>query len=397
MKHLRFNARRSPTCTRFIRPFSIDKSAYVSTRGYPDTLKDPEGQEKLNFLDVVRKGLAPDRGLFVAREFHPFYSGTLEDMIRLDYQRRALQVFDHFPISDMVRDDLKLMIYKAYSSFSHAEVLPVTHLENNHYLMETFHGPTGSFKDLSLQLTPKILNHSVKLHNASQADHTKKMTLGLLVATSGDTGTAALDGFGREGDIPVVVLYPKDGVSIVQKLQMMTAAGSCLVLGVDGDFDFCQTTVKDILNSNELAEDFARIVPNLKLSSANSINWGRFLPQVAFTVSSYLDMVKSGSINFGDTVDICIPTGNFGNILGTIYAKKLGIPIGRIISASNVNNVICDFIKTGEYDLTGRSFQKTNSPAIDILVSSNVERFLHLLSGQNHEEIAKYFKDLAET
>lgn len=281
------------------------------------------------------------------------------------------------------------MIYRAYSTFSHEDVQPITHLEKNHYLMETFHGPTASFKDLSLQLTPKILTAAMEKTGASQ-------NVGLIVATSGDTGTAALHGWGQEKDVPLIVLYPKDGVSVCQDLQMATQEGSVCVLGVDGDFDFCQTTVKDILNDHALMDEFSSILPNLTLSSANSINWGRFLPQVVFTVSAYCDMIKKGHIALGDEIDVCIPTGNFGNILGAVYARSMGVPIKDLICASNDNNVLSDFITSGAYDLRGRDFRKTVSPSIDILISSNVERFLHLLSGQDSDYINSLFADLAD-
>lgn len=353
---------------------------YGSTRGWKSETGNTE------FLDVIRMGLAPDRGLFVAPEWTPFTLAQLGRMIVMPYEDRVLRVFERFPLGShcpppLLRD----LISSAYSTFDNPKVLPVTHLEKDQYLMEMYHGPTASFKDLSLQLTPKLL--SLALSN------TGNEKIGLLVATSGDTGTAALDGFGREKGIPVVVLYPNDGVSSIQKAQMTTAPDNTLVLAVNSDFDYCQTLVKDIL---EQQHNIFNDMNGMSLTSANSINFGRFLPQVAFTVSAYLDLIRAGRISLGEEIDVTVPTGNFGNILGVIMARRLGIPIGRIVCASNTNNVLTDFLTTGHYDLHHRTFTKTISPSIDILLSSNVERFIHLLYKEHGTPFAEIGRNITD-
>jgi threonine synthase len=257
--------------------------------------------------------------------------------------------------------------------------------------METYHGPTASFKDLSLQLLPKLM------HTASQIRPSKTdSTTALLVATSGDTGTAALDGFTRIPNTPVIVLYPENGVSEIQRAQMQTCeSNNACVIGIEGDFDFCQSTVKDIFNDKALNDGFAKILPGLHLSSANSINWGRLLPQIVFAVNSYTKLVEQGVIKVGEEFDLCIPTGNFGNMLGAVFAKRLGLPIRQLITASNENNIISDFLRTGEYDIRTRKFRATISPSIDILISSNLERFLYLLSDGDSKLISKLFTQLS--
>ncbi|KAL0491099.1 threonine synthase-like protein [Acrasis kona] len=356
---------------------------YLSTRGL---------DSDLDFTQVVKTGLAPDRGLFMSKEHSSFTFSELQRLQNLSYPEVTLRVMEKFPLGKLHPSHLRRLLYSAYSTFSNPEVLPVHNLYDHLYLMETYHGPTASFKDLSLQLLPKLLDACINITSSQD----KKTTSGLLVATSGDTGTAALDGFVRIANTPVIVLYPYHGVSNVQKAQMQTCSSpNVCVLGVDGDFDFCQTTVKDIFNDENLNKEMSDIVPGLVMGSANSINWGRLLPQVAFTVSSYLKLVQQGAITLGEPVDVCIPTGNFGNMLGAVMAKKLGIPLRRLIAASNDNNVITDFIKTGVYDLRHRSFKATVSPSIDILVSSNLERFLFLLTDGDSKLIQDLFHQLS--
>jgi threonine synthase len=372
---------------RVVAELSKDQN-YRSTRGWCAKDNDTE------FLDVIRMGLAPDRGLFVAPSWTSFTIPQLGQMVDLPYQERVLRVFEKFPLgSGCPPSLLRKLINEGYSTFDHPLVLPVTHLEGDLHLMEMYHGPTASFKDLSLQFTPKLLTLAV-----SRAPEDAQKKVGLLVATSGDTGTAALDGFGREKDVPVIVLYPKDGVSTIQKAQMITAPKNTRVIAVDSDFDYCQTLVKDILEDQEalLGQDLG----DVQLTSANSINFGRFLPQVVFTVSSYLELVKQGKIVLGQEMDVTVPTGNFGNILGVIFARRLGVPIGKLICASNTNNILTEFLATGRYDLTNRNFVKTMSPSIDILISSNVERFVYLLyreAGRSEEETGRIVADLFAT
>jgi len=336
--------------------------------------------EAFSLFDVVQQGLAPDRGLFLPLQCRPLSAHSLRRIADLAYPERALRVMERFPLGDLHPSELRKLLWAGYSSFDTEEVLPTTPLEHGTFLMETFHGPTASFKDLSLQVTPKILGAA-----ASFTHGTEGLNTGLIVATSGDTGCAALDGFGRQGNMPVIVLFPLNGVSRVQQMQMQCAEGDVLVLAVEGDFDDCQRIVKEILNNpgvkKALAEEY-----NLQLSSGNSINWGRFLPQTTFALSSYLDLVRQNVIELGTPFDLCIPTGNFGNILAAYYAKKLGVPVRQLICASNDNNILSDFINFGTYDLRDRPFHKTISPSIDILISSNVERFVYLLFLEHYVE-----------
>ncbi|CAF0796883.1 unnamed protein product [Rotaria sordida] len=343
------------------------------------------------FLDIIQQGLAPDGGLFVTRSFSRLSLNELQRLIGLSYPEIALRIMERFPLGTLHPSHLRSLLWQAYSTFN-KQILPVRHLQKKQYLMETFHGPTASFKDLSLQLLPHLLQAATEL---TSKDDNKSNRLGLLVATSGDTGCAALDAFARLPGTPIIVLYPNTGVSIIQKLQMQTTSGDVCILGVDADFDFCQTMVKNLFHDKKFLFDINQILPDLHLLSANSINWGRFLPQIVFTISSYLQLIEQGVINLGELVDICIPTGNFGNILGAFYARQLGLPIRHLITASNENNVITDFIRTGSYDLRNRSFQKTISPSIDILISSNLERLIYLLSNGNYSMIQQLFTKLS--
>jgi threonine synthase len=422
--------------------------AYISTRdvrhsarpsGTPArsnsiTAKEAEANgEELDFLDVVAAGLAPDRGLFVPASLHhlKLTSGEWQRLAseQLSYPELALRIMERFPLGEKMHPSrLRELLYEAYASFNTPDVLPLVPMQlqrsgthysasssvvsdgfhQNMWMMQTFHGPTASFKDLSLQLLPKLLkeamdskeSHTETKSNIITSAAPHKETVGLLVATSGDTGTAALDGFARVPGTPVIVLYPAEGVSVVQRAQMQTTAGDVLVLGLrNSDFDFCQKIVKDIFNDVQLKKEFRKIVPNLTLSSANSMNWGRFLPQIVFSISSYLRLVQNTTVKLGDPVDLVVPTGNFGNILGALYAKiVLGLPLGRIVCASNANNILYDALTQGVYDLRNRKFHQTVSPSIDILVSSNLERFLYLLAGEEHEEkeqVKNLFEQLA--
>jgi threonine synthase len=389
-----------------------DQESFVSTRGYAG---EEGGKAGVDFLDVVAQGLSPDRGLFVPRSLESmrFSLGELARLQGLGYEETALRVMERFPLGQRLHpSELRRLLYEAYSSFNTSEVLPITPLRPRAakavqgssdtdaatsaapfhprmFLMEAWHGPTASFKDLSLQLLPRLLRSALE-HKQSDASASPPC-VGLLVATSGDTGTAALDGFSRvPGSQPVIVLYPSTGVSIVQKAQMQTTPGdNVLVLGVrNTDFDFCQGAVKDIFNDVALNARFRELVPNLLLSSANSMNFGRFVPQVVFAVRAYMRLVEQGEVRrLGDPIDLVVPTGNFGNILGALYAKRvLGLPLRRIVCASNANNVLYDFLTHGTYDRRTRTLAQTLSPSIDILVSSNLERFLHLMLSSSGEQ-----------
>lgn len=351
---------------------------FVSTRGWK--------QKNFSFLDAVRKGLAYDGGLFVPEFLPRFSEAELQRMLPLSYQERALRVLEKFPLGSLKPQELKKQIDTAYShNFEHAGIAPIRHLERNQYLLELFHGPTAAFKDMALQLTPQFFGSAI------YGDGKKYL---ILAATSGDTGVAAIEGYKREANTAVMVLYPKDGVSAIQQKQMLSSEGkNVCVLGVDADFDFCQSAVKRIFNDEnfqkELDETFSA-----RLSSANSMNWGRLLPQVVYYVSAYLDLVNEQKIQLGDEIDVCVPSGNFGNLLAAVYASKMGIPVKRFISAANDNCVLADFFQTGVYDIRHRSLVKTSSPSIDILKSSNIERLLYLLSDGNAEEVRKYMEQL---
>ncbi|XP_072181603.1 threonine synthase-like 1 [Diadema setosum] len=368
------------------------RSGYTSTRGDRST----PGKD---FLEATLQGLAEDGGLFVP-------SGTLpkmtlkqwERLVPCSYQERAQRILEQWiHPSDLHPCVLNGMIQDAYSteSFPCPEVVPITHLEGNQYLMEVFHGPTASFKDAPLQLMPRFFREAVQ-----QKGDARYL---ILVATSGDTGSAVLDGFSAssgESDmgVSVMVFYPEDGVSPIQKA-LMTAVDSpsVRVIGVESDFDFCQSAIKQIFSSAscDLRHTLLRD-HNIKLSAANSINWGRLLPQVVYHASCYLQLAQRGVVKVGEEVDLCVPTGNFGNILGAFYAKLMGIPFRRMICASNTNNVLTDFLSTGVYDLRGRPLQVTMSPAIDILKSSNLERLLYFATGNNGQQVRAMYDQLQQ-
>ncbi len=266
------------------------------------------------------------------------------------------------------------------------EVAPVRTLDENTYCLELWHGPTCAFKDMALQMLPHLLS-------ASLVKNDEKKTVCILVATSGDTGKAALEGFKDVKGTRILVFYPKDGVSAIQELQMNTQEGENVgVCSVVGNFDDAQTGVKKIFSDETLREQLAG--RGYFLSSANSINWGRVLPQIVYYISAYCDLMKEEKIARGDLVNVCVPTGNFGNILAAYYAKEMGVPIGRLICASNSNNVLTDFINTGVYD-RNRKFYNTLSPSMDILISSNLERLLFALSGNDDAQVKGYMDALA--
>lgn len=378
---------------------------FISTRGVGLQSQASTTSHDKSFLDVVRQGLSACGGLFLSRSCLPFTLSQVARLTDLPYQELVLRIIERFPLGNLHPQQLKSFIYQAYDAFYHPDILPLTTLKqknskqtrttsssfseyDNMYLLETFHGPTASFKDLSLQLLPHLLNAAmeeahVKNTAVSSTAAAARERVGLLVATSGDTGTAALDGFAKFPQVPVCVLYPADGVSIVQKTQMESVNklhSNVACIAVEKDFDFCQTLVKDIFNNASLLQEFKAISHNLHFSSANSMNFGRFVPQVAFTFGAYAQLLRSQRIQLGEDIDVVVPTGNFGNILGAIYAKMMGLPLRKIVCASNDNNILYDFLTTGVYDIRARPFFTTNSPSIDILISSNLERFLYILT-----------------
>ncbi|XP_075443722.1 threonine synthase-like 1 [Ascaphus truei] len=357
-----------------------ESETFISTRSTGSDLDHRKGTVKY-FSDAVIEGLAPDGGLYVPENSLPkLTAGEWNRLVRSTYAERAQIILEKcIHPADVPAATLGEIIEKAYGeNFACTKIAPVRHLVGNQFILELFHGPTASFKDLALQFMPHLFAYCIP----------KMCNYLVLVATSGDTGSAVLDGFGRLSDVDkqrigVFCLYPEDGISQVQKLQMIACQGqNGWSLGIESNFDFCQNTIKQMFTNSDYA-GFLTAEYGTILSTANSINWARLLPQLVYHASAYLDLVSQGIISFGSPVDVCIPTGNFGNILAAVYAKQMGIPIRKFICASNQNNVLTDFIRTGHYDLRGRKLQPSNSPAIDILKSSNLERYLHLLTNND--------------
>ena len=293
-------------------------------------------------------------------------------------------------LEDFTAEELGQFAEKAYGpdKFDTPAVAPLKKVDDGTYCLELWHGPTCAFKDMALQMLPYLLTASLKKNQ-------EEKTVCILVATSGDTGKAALEGFKDVDHTKIMVFYPKDGVSDIQQLQMATQEGANVgVSAVVGNFDDAQTGVKTLFSDESLREELAQ--RGYFLSSANSINWGRVLPQIVYYISAYCDLLAQGAVTEGEPVNFCVPTGNFGNILSAFYAKEMGLPIGRLLCASNSNNVLTDFIATGKYD-RNRPFYNTVSPSMDILISSNLERLLYLLSGGDDKLVAGYMKELSDT
>ena len=305
----------------------------------------------------------------------------------MSYQQRAVYIMNTY-LEKFTAPELASFASKAYGpeKFDTPAVAPVRPVDENTYCLELWHGPTCAFKDMALQMLPHLLS-------ASLVKTEEEKTVCILVATSGDTGKAALEGFKDVDKTRILVFYPKDGVSAIQQLQMNTQEGGNVgVCSVVGNFDDAQTGVKKLFSDEGLRADLAE--RGYFLSSANSINWGRVLPQIVYYVSAYCDLLRDGAIQNGDLVNVCVPTGNFGNILAAYYAKRMGVPIGKLICASNSNNVLTDFIKTGVYD-RNRQFYTTMSPSMDILISSNLERLIFDLSEQDDALVRGYMEQLA--
>ncbi|XP_035272155.1 threonine synthase-like 1 [Anguilla anguilla] len=368
-----------------------ESETFVSTRGCLSKGTESASDAKY-FSDVVIEGLAPDGGLYVPnRGFPKLETCDWLRMVGMSYPERAAILLEKciHPL-DVPAAQLHSMVHRAYGeNFACASIAPVRHLINNQYVQELFHGPTASFKDLALQLMPQLFAYCLP----------QMCNYLILVATSGDTGSAVLNGFSSLSDadrqrVGVLVFFPEEGVSEIQKRQMTSfGEGNARAVGVGSDFDFCQRTIKRMFGDTGLTGHLAVEYATL-LSTANSINWARLLPQVVYHSSAYLDLVSDGVVGFGDPVDVCIPTGNFGNAMSAVYAKQMGIPIRKLICASNRNNVVADFIATGEYDLRGRPLVASDSPAIDILKSSNLERFLFHASDRDGQLIQDLFSSL---
>ncbi len=343
---------------------------------------------RLSASQAIAKGLAPDGGLLTPAVLPRLPSSAVETMREMSYQQRVVYIMNSF-LEGFAASELNSYASEAYGGgkFSHEDIAPVRKLDESTYCLELWHGPTCAFKDMALQILPHLLTASLDKND-------EKKTVCILVATSGDTGKAALEGFRNVENTKILVFYPKDGVSEIQELQMVTQEGGNVgVSSVVGNFDDAQTGVKKLFADEKLAAELRE--RGYFLSSANSINWGRVLPQIVYYASAYCDLLKEGAIAKGQQVNICVPTGNFGNILAAYYAKAMGIPIGRLICASNQNNVLTDFIHTGSYD-RNRTFYNTLSPSMDILVSSNLERMVFELSGRDDRLVREYMSQLAQ-
>ncbi len=336
---------------------------YVSTRGRSPAVTASQ---------AIIRGIAPDGGLYVPETIPAVDMGFISRLGQMDYRHRAAEVLRLY-LEEFSSEELEQIAADSYGgNFDSAAVAPLHRLDGDTAYLELWHGPTSAFKDMALQIMPRLLTSSLRKNG-------EQRTVSILVATSGDTGKAALEGFKDVPGTRIMVFYPRDGVSQVQKLQMATQEGRNVnVVAVDGNFDDAQTGVKRIFADR----GFARTLDERGyfLSSANSINWGRLVPQVAYYFSAYCDGVNAGMVKPGEPLDFCVPTGNFGNILAGWFAKRMGLPVGRLICASNDNHVLTDFIATGVYD-KNRPFHLTSSPSMDILVSSNLERLLYCLSG----------------
>lgn len=350
---------------------------FISTRG-----KDRVSSASL----AIVKGLASDGGLFVPARFPNLY-GELKDMLNMSYAEIATKVIGSY-LDEYDKEDLLKACKLAYSKFDDNEAAPVVKIKDNFYVLELFHGPTLAFKDIALTMLPYLLRKG--------ADNVGvKEQILILVATSGDTGKAALEGFKDADGISIMVFYPEEGVSDMQKLQMRTQEGKNVnVVSVKGNFDDCQTAVKNIFSDVEFNKTLKE--KGVVLSSANSINFGRLVPQIAYYFSAYCDLVNTGEIKLGDKIDFCVPTGNFGNILAGYYAKLMGLPINKLVCASNKNNVLTEFFDEGVY-CSDREFYKTMSPSMDILISSNLERLIFELSGRNSALIERRMNQLKLT
>ncbi len=341
---------------------------------------------KVSSAHAIVKGLSDEGGLYVPESIPKLSEQEILELCDKSYVDRAYAIFSRF-LTDFSDAELRHCVEGAYNTknFDTDNIAEIAKLKDGKYILELWHGPTCAFKDMALQILPYLLTTSAK--KEVDGKH-----ISILVATSGDTGKAALEGFKDVPGTSISVFYPEDGVSPMQKRQMTTQSGNNVnVCAIKGNFDDCQNGVKAIFTDNAIAEKLAR--KNILLSSANSINWGRLAPQIIYYISTYVQLVKDGDIKYGDKVNIVVPTGNFGNILAAYYAKLMGIPVNKLICASNSNNVLTDFINTGVYD-RNRRFYTTVSPSMDILISSNLERLLYHLTGRNDKLISEWFGKL---
>lgn len=342
---------------------------------------------KVTSAEAIAQGISKDGGLFVPMEIPAISKEFVDSLVPLSYIERAKKVLSLY-LTDYTADEIDMCVSGAYAEgkFSSEKVSPIKRTSDGKNILELWRGPTCAFKDMALQLLPYLLTVAAKKTVADK-------TIVILVATSGDTGKAALEGFKDVPGTKIMVFYPNDGVSPMQKLQMTTQAGeNVCVCAINGNFDDAQNGVKAIFTDKDVAKKLDE--NGMMFSSANSINWGRLVPQIVYYISAYCDLIENGTIKNGDEINVVVPTGNFGNILAAYYAKKMGIPVGKLICASNANNVLTDFLKTGVYD-RNRSFYTTTSPSMDILISSNLERLLFHLSGENDETIREWMGQLS--
>lgn len=349
---------------------------YFSTRG---------AAERVSSAAAILRGLAADGGLFVPAAFPRVSRADIEALVPLSYEERAVRILRLF-LTDYTEAELAGCVQRAYGhTFDDARRAPLRAV-GGLSVLELWHGPTSAFKDMALQLLPQLMS-------AARGKMGEQETVLILVATSGDTGKAALAGFADAPGIQMMVFYPDGGVSPVQRLQMATQEGANVkVVAVRGNFDDAQRGVKEIFSDAATAKTLA--AAHTRLSSANSINWGRLAPQIVYYFSAYADLLAEGAVRCGDAVNYAVPTGNFGNILAGFYAKRMGLPVGRLVCASNANNVLTDFLQSGVYDRR-RAFYQTISPSMDILVSSNLERLLYHLT-EDTRQVAAWMRSLAE-
>ena len=342
--------------------------------------------ETVTASQAILKGLADDGGLFVPESI-PALDKDITELANMSYQEVAYEVMKLY-ITDFTEEELKNCINRAYDSkFDTTEIAPLAKKDGAYYL-ELFHGATIAFKDMALSILPHLLTTSAKKNNV-------KNEIVILTATSGDTGKAALAGFADVEGTSIIVFYPKNGVSPIQEKQMVTQKGAnTKVVGITGNFDDAQSGVKAMFNNKELAERMDKA--GYQFSSANSINIGRLCPQIVYYVYAYSRLVKNGEIKAGDKMNVVVPTGNFGNILAAYYAKNMGLPIDKLICASNDNKVLFDFFQTGTYD-KNREFILTTSPSMDILISSNLERLIYKIAGNDADTCADLMKALSTT
>ncbi|MBR4346049.1 MAG: threonine synthase [Oscillospiraceae bacterium] len=351
---------------------------YTSTR---------DSSLRIDSAQAIVKGISDEGGLFVPVEIPSLSMDEIVSYADMTYPERAAAIFSKY-LTDFTAAELRYCTESAYNdkAFATASITEISHLFDGTYVLELWHGPTCAFKDMALQILPYLLTTSLKKINID-----KKVVI--LVATSGDTGKAALEGFADVEGTSIMVFYPEDGVSAMQKKQMTTQDGdNVCVCAVKGNFDDCQNGVKAIFTDEDIKAQLSE--RGMMFSSANSINWGRLAPQIIYYISCYSELVKNGEIKAGEPINITVPTGNFGNILAAYYAKRMGLPVNKLICASNANNVLTDFLTTGVYD-RNRTFVTTISPSMDILISSNLERLLYIMTGDD-AKIREWFGKLSK-